>query len=229
MDLQEFERAAKRRGHARERTRGDGGFALLEDTKAWCRSRNPWVRLPFMLYGVHFIMLSAISLKTEEPRTIFSRLFSFFDFGFDWLNLGIHEIGHIVFGPFGMFVSILGGSLLQCLVPLLSTIVFYRQRDYFAISFCFLWFGANLMDVAVYVADARTLQLNLVSPFGGGEIIHDWNWLLSQLGMLRADSAIAFAMRSVGFVSMTLFLVSGGWMLSWMFRSDERPECSDID
>lgn len=150
------------------------------------------------------------------------------DFGFSWLNLGFHEIGHIVFSPLGMFMGILGGSLLQCLVPLLSTIMFYRQRDFFGIGFCCLWFGANLMNVAVYVADARMLQLNLVSPFSGGEIIHDWNWLLTKLGMLGADTALAFVMRIFAFASMFAFLLSGAWMLSWMFRSEERPRWYEV-
>ncbi|MCH7911408.1 MAG: hypothetical protein IIB38_17570 [Candidatus Hydrogenedentes bacterium] len=115
----------------RGRNTGEGGFRFLEAAAAWSRVRNPWLRIPFMFYGVHFIMLSAVSLKTEAPRTIFSRIFSMVDFGFSWLNLGFHEIGHIVFSPLGMFMGILGGSLLQCLVPLLSTIMFYRQRDFF--------------------------------------------------------------------------------------------------
>ncbi|MCH7911409.1 MAG: hypothetical protein IIB38_17575 [Candidatus Hydrogenedentes bacterium] len=72
------------------------------------------------------------------------------------------------------------------------------------------------------------LQLNLVSPFSGGEIIHDWNWLLTKLGMLGADTALAFVMRIFAFASMFAFLLSGAWMLSWMFRSEERPRWYEV-
>ena len=36
----------------------------------------------------------------------------------DTFNLLIHEAGHIVFMPFGHTLSFMGGSLLQCLMPL---------------------------------------------------------------------------------------------------------------
>lgn len=85
--MQALERAAKRskqpkKSRRRGRNTGEGGFRFLEAAAAWSRGRNPWLRMPFMVYGVHFIMLSAVSLKTEAPRTIFSRIFSMIDFGF---------------------------------------------------------------------------------------------------------------------------------------------------
>lgn len=127
------------------------------------------------------------------------------------IDLALHEIGHIVFGWAGEFLAILGGSLFQCLCPLLAMEVLRRQGDRFGMSFCLAWLGANLYDVAAYAADARTMELPLVSPFGGdGEVIHDWNWLLGRLGLLAHDQAVAGGLRALGSLAFLAFLVWGG-------------------
>lgn len=129
------------------------------------------------------------------------------------LNLALHEVGHAIFGWLGEFPGILGGSLFQCLCPAIAFSVFLRQKDRFALSFCFAWLGTNLYDVALYVSDARSMELPLVSPFGGsedGEVIHDWNWILERLGWLAHDQAIAGFLRIVGSAAFLTFLVWGG-------------------
>jgi hypothetical protein len=125
------------------------------------------------------------------------------------LNLALHEIGHAIFGWFGEFIGIFGGSLFQCLCPAIAFAVFWRQGDRFGLAFCFAWLGTNLYDVAIYIADARAMDLPLVSPFAGDEIIHDWNWLLTELGWLAHDQGIAGFVRFLGAVSFLVFLVWG--------------------
>jgi len=45
-------------------------------------------------------------------------------------DLGIHELGHLVFRPFGMVASFLMGSGLQVLVPFgLAAYFWFWQRD----------------------------------------------------------------------------------------------------
>ncbi len=136
------------------------------------------------------------------------------------LNLGIHELGHIVFG-FGEFVSIAGGTLLQCLVPLVGMVMFVRQRDPFAVCFAFGWLGTNLFDVATYAADARAMELPLVSPFAGDEIGHDWNLMLGRSGWLAYDQAVAGFFRLLGHASFAVCLVGGGWVL-WRMSAGQR-------
>jgi hypothetical protein len=48
--------------------------------------------------------------------------------------------------------------------------------------------GESLVNVAVYMADARSLELDLV---GGGE--HDWNELFYRFGLLGEDAVAAIA------------------------------------
>ena len=57
----------------------------------------------------------------------------------------------------------LGGSLLQVIVPLACAWAFYfQQDDRFGASVCVWWAGENLLDLAPYIDDARSLQLMLL-------------------------------------------------------------------
>ena len=167
---------------------------ILDD---YCRGRWWWARVPLLVWFGYMLVRSLL-----DPA--YSSLFVA-------LNLAIHEIGHILWSPFGQFLEILGGSLTQCLAPLVSMGFFLRQRDYFAAAFCFGWLGLNLFEVALYVGDARAMGLSLVTP-GGGDAIHDWNWILGRLGLLQMDRMFAWWLRAGGAVCMLAFLGIGGYM-----------------
>src|SRR6185369_9061854 len=77
-------------------------------------------------------------------------------------NLVFHEAGHVIFGFFGRFLTVLGGSLFQVLLPLGLAFAFLRQNDPFGAAVCTWWAGQNVLDVAPYIADARALQLVLL-------------------------------------------------------------------
>jgi len=111
-----------------------------------------------------------------------------------------------------------GGSILQCLVPIISIFIFYRQRDFFAISISFGWLSTNLFYIATYIADSRSMSLPLVSPFGC-EPLHDWNYILGKMGMLNYDTALASFIRLMAIVSMLICLVYGGWLVWLMLKS----------
>lgn len=119
---------------------------------------------------------------------------------FDFANLLIHESGHFIFSIFGEFVSILGGSLFQILVPTGIAIYFFYHRQIFSSAFALYWMGDNCVNVARYIKDAQSMQLPLL---GGG--IHDWNWLLSQTGLLSLNQEIGIFVQSVGII----FLIIG--------------------
>lgn len=223
MSLKELERAAKAKRKIRV-SHASGRIKWFDEAAAWAQGRNPWVRLPFMLYGVHVLFFAILSYRTLQPRTVFSPIFGMVDFGFSWLNLGIHEIGHVIFQPFGMFIAIFGGSFLQCLVPVVCVLMFYRQRDFFAIAFCALWFGMNLLSVADYIGDTRVKQLVLVSPFPGDNVIHDWEYILTQIGMVEQDTALAAVTRSAGVFFVLAFLAAGSWLLYKMFTSPKNDD-----
>ena len=70
------------------------------------------------------------------------------------------------------------------------------------------------------MADARELDLPLVTV-GGGEVDHDWNFMLSALHLLDWDTRIATLVRLVAFVVTWSSVAAGAWMLWLMMRRSE--------
>lgn len=126
----------------------------------------------------------------------------------DHVDLAIHEAGHVVFAPFGEFMGIAGGSLLQLIVPLAFVAYFLRRSDRYAAAIVALWVAQSLFNVATYMADARAQELPLV---GGEYVIHDWAWMLSRLHLLTKDTLLAGLVRAIatvtGFVALWSALV----------------------
>lgn len=116
------------------------------------------------------------------------------------VHLVFHEAGHVIFSWFGDFMRVLGGSLLQVLVPV-SWFVAARfwGKDAFAGALCLWLAGHSLVDVAPYINDARSLQLQLLSGGTGKEVEgHDWEYLLTAMNVLHKDVYISRAVLSVG-------------------------------
>jgi hypothetical protein len=111
----------------------------------------------------------------------------------DHVDLAIHETGHLVFGPFGEFIGMAGGTLLQLIVPLVFAGYFLRRSDRHAATVAAWWVAQNCWNIAVYVQDAQAQELPLV---GGGE--HDWAYLLGELGLLEHDHIIGQLVRVAG-------------------------------
>src|SRR5438034_7233603 len=79
------------------------------------------------------------------------------------ISIPFHEAGHILFLPFGDLMTSLGGSLAQVLVPIVCGIAFLTTSpNPFAAAVMCWWAGQNLVDIALYIDDARTLQLVLI-------------------------------------------------------------------
>ena len=122
-------------------------------------------------------------------------------------DLVFHEAGHIIFSPFGRFITVLGGSLLQCLVPVIAAIAFVRQEEPFGAAICAWWAGQNLVDLAPYIADARALRMVLLGGHTGAEVEgHDWEFILEHLGIMRYDHAVGYSAHAVGIVIMVASL-----------------------
>jgi hypothetical protein len=123
-------------------------------------------------------------------------------------NLVFHEAGHVLFTPFGRFLTVLGGSLFQCLVPVIVAVAFLRQGDRFGAAICTWWAGQNLLDIAPYIADARALQLVLLGGQTGREVQgHDWEYLLATLGWMRYDRTLGLGAHRLGLTIMAAALV----------------------
>ena len=161
--------------------------------------------LGFFIWGWSFILMTVDS--NEIGRSFMHNI-----------NLVFHEAGHVIFRPFGRFMTILGGSLTQLLMPLIVMIaLLWKNADTFGASLGLWWLAQSLMDLAPYVADARAGSLMLLGGFTGRDMpgVHDWRNILSELGCLQHDVAIAAAVDLVGEGLMLLALLWGGYIL-WL-------------
>jgi hypothetical protein len=142
------------------------------------------------------------------------------DYGsiFSGITLGVHELGHLLLSPLGHWLGIAGGSVAQVLAPVGVAYGFLRQRDYFAIAVAGTWEAMSLSNLATYIADARAEALPLVSPFSG-DPEHDWNFLLSSVGMLQYDVRLAGWIRVAAFLALAGSLAVGAWLCVTMARS----------
>ena len=163
-----------------------------------------------LIYGCKFI------LTPIESSTIYSGFWHL-------VNLPFHEAGHIIFRPFGRFMTSLGGSLGQLLMPLVCIGVFLiATKDAFAGSVGLWWFGENFIDLAPYINDARALVLPLLggntgqtSPYG----FHDWEFILKESGLLRYDHALAQVSHKTGIMLLLLAYLWGGYILFKQFKN----------
>jgi hypothetical protein len=115
------------------------------------------------------------------------------------IDLVFHEAGHVVFSPFGRFMTVLGGSLLQLLVPLICAGALLQREDRFGAAVCVWWAGQSLVDLGPYIADARALQLVLLGGYTGAEVEgHDWEAILQTLGWLHRDRQLGYSAHYVG-------------------------------
>jgi hypothetical protein len=136
----------------------------------------------------------------------------------DRVNLVIHEAGHLFFGWFGEFIGVIGGTVGQLFVPAAFTVYFLIQREFYSSSVSLFWAGQNFFWISVYVKDSQAMVLPLLSVGGGGDTIHDWNYILSKFGLLRRDQAIGNIAYLMGIIIITISIVWG------FYYSIERDE-----
>lgn len=90
--------------------------------------------------------------------------------------------------------------------PLAAAWHFHRDFSPVGIAASLIWLGENLLNIARYMADARTQVLPLV---GGGE--HDWTEIFSRWGILHLDKRVAGMTRVVA-----VLLIIG--VMLWLYR-----------
>ncbi len=131
------------------------------------------------------------------------------------INLPFHEAGHILFIPFGRFMTILGGTLGQILMPMICLGTFLvKTRDPFGASVALWWMAESLMDIAPYINDARAMDLMLLGGVTGKETDgHDWNNILTVLDLLEWDHRLAHLTYTLGILLMLASFLWGGTLL----------------
>lgn len=111
------------------------------------------------------------------------------------VDLGFHELGHMLTYWLPEPVTALMGSVTQVAVPLGLAAYFLWRREFVGAGLCLSWAGASAWDVSVYVADAPYERLPLI----GGD--HDWAYLMSRWDAMEQAAGVASVVRALGLVS----------------------------
>ena len=120
-----------------------------------------------------------------------------FVFIVDHANLLFHEAGHPIIGLFSTRLEPYGGTIGQLAFPVVLLVGCWRTRNALGVAVSGIWFFENWLNIARYLADARSMELPLV---GGGD--HDWNTILSRWGLLPHDTQIAAGLKVVAWLGI---------------------------
>lgn len=148
-------------------------------------------------------------MQINYPKLVFAVLVSLYFFSIayapaqgsilDLVDLPIHEFGHLLFRPFGEFMMIAGGSLLQVIFPAIFVGYFLKNEKYYSAAIVLFWVGQSLLNVFVYAADAVVMQIVLLGGLTGSEgSFHDWNYLLTETGLINSTKTVAGLIRLLG-------------------------------
>jgi hypothetical protein len=155
---------------------------------------RPWVRVTPFVRIVSFLFfglfLYELVRDMEMPRLV------------DYAFMQIHAGGHSLFRVFGLTAAVAGGTFLQLFVPIALGFYFIRQRQPLGVALCLFFFFEQFLPIARYMADAQAQQLPWMSIGRYESLIHDWNYLFTQLGVLSYDTMIAGIVRSIGCLGM---------------------------
>lgn len=135
--------------------------------------------------------------------------------GLTYMDIAVHEIGHVLFRPFGELTMLVMGSGTQIAFPLLLAVFFLAfRRDLLTGSVLLAWTGEAVGDAATYVADAPRGELSLLGGAGEG----DWTRILGPEHLSRMRFADAYA-RNLRVVAVLLMLTAVGLALHGWWRS----------
>lgn len=177
--------------------------AVFDAILDWSGAREPWkpISRPAVIAWLVFYLVFSAYAFSKHGEFLF----------IDTANMVVHEGGHALFGWFGPTIGLWGGTILQWLVPFLLAAYFFHQRQPAAFVFCLFFFFENWIYTATYMADARAMELQLVT-LGDPEFAkHDWNTIFGSLGVLDWDTRIAGVVRFLGWMGM---LASTAWLAS---------------
>jgi hypothetical protein len=134
---------------------------------------------------------------------------------FVYLNIAVHEVGHLLFRPFGELTMLIMGSGFEVLFPLAAGLVFLiRKRDVVATAVCWGWAASALASAATYIADADDGRLALLGATGP-DAAGDWERILGAefFDKVYLADSIAGTVRTVGYVLWFVALGLAAWMI----------------
>jgi hypothetical protein len=113
-----------------------------------------------------------------------------------WINLAVHEFGHVAAFLAPQIVAAAMGSIAQVALPLAIAGHFLHRRELVSAMLCLAWAGTSAHEAAIYIADAPHERLELIGGY------HDWAFVLGPEGLDAMERAgqVAAAVDLAGLV-----------------------------
>jgi len=139
-------------------------------------------------------------------QTIFTLYFFVVNQTLGIVHEGGHGICYLLLCP--EFVMVANGTLFQLLFPGLIAYYYKRKGNLFAALIALFFVGFSLQYTAWYISTAHEgLILPASKSFLGVDGYHDFNYILSTVGLLPYDSLIAGMTRFVAYLIMIVSVI----------------------
>jgi hypothetical protein len=140
-----------------------------------------------------------------QSDTLIQKIFTLYFFIANQTLGIVHEGGHGVcyLLPCSEFLTVANGTVFQLLFPGLIAYYYYRKGKLFAAMIALFFVGFSLHYTAWYLSTAHEgLILPAHKSFLGVDAIHDFNYMLSAMGLLTYESLIAGFTRFIAYLIM---------------------------
>jgi hypothetical protein len=140
---------------------------------------------------------------------------------FVYLNIAVHETGHVLFRPFGELTMLIMGSGFEVLFPLAVGVYFLvRRHDLVAAAICGGWAASALASASTYIADADDGRLALLGATGP-DATGDWERILGAefFDKVYLADPIAAKVRLLGFALWFVAIGLAVWAIVRSTRS----------
>lgn len=135
-----------------------------------------------------------------------------------------HEAGHPIFGVFGQWPGVWGGTVMQLLIPAVLAGYFLKEGRKFSAAVMLFWMAENLFGISIYIRDARAQVLDYI----GGDT-HDWGYILSHARWLKYDGQLADGVWWTGFLLLAASVAAGLWYSDvFRGRNEKTAACPEF-
>ena len=134
---------------------------------------------------------------------------------FVYLNIAVHESGHVFFRPFGELTMLIMGSGFEVLFPFAVGAAFLIwKRDLVSTAVCWGWAASALASAATYIADADDGRLALLGATGP-DAAGDWERILGEefFDKVYLADSIAGTVRTFGYALWFVALGLAVWAI----------------
>ncbi|RRS30098.1 MAG: hypothetical protein P794_08560 [Epsilonproteobacteria bacterium (ex Lamellibrachia satsuma)] len=162
----------------------------------------------------------------ENNHGLIQQLFTLYFFVANQTLGIVHESGHgicyLLHCP--EFIMVVNGTIFQLLFPGLIAYYYKRKGNLFAALIALFFVGFSLHYTAWYISTAHEgLILPASKSFLGVDAYHDFNYMLSSMGLLSYDSMIAGITR---FIAYLIMIVSVIGMIFDLFSDQQKKQSS---